>query len=122
METFDVFLNQIEHPQHRAKLTEVLARIGERFPMLQRRIAWNQPMFTDHGTFIIAFSVSKNHFAVAPEKAGMIHFHDAIAKTGYEQSMMLFRIRWDDPVDEALLDEIIRYNMLEKAECKTFWR
>jgi len=122
METFDEFLNQIEDPQHRAKLTDVLAGISRRFPTLGRRIAWNQPMFTDHGTFIIAFSVSKKHFAVAPEQAGMMRFHDAIAKAGYDQSMMLFRIKWDDPIDEALLDEIIRYNMFEKAECKTFWR
>ncbi|MFH0992871.1 MAG: DUF1801 domain-containing protein [bacterium] len=122
METFEVFLNQIENLQHRAKLAAVLARIGDRFPMLERQIAWNQPMFIDHGTFIIAFSTSKKHFAVAPEKAGMIHFHDAIAKAGYEQSMMLFRIGWDEPVDDVLFEDIIRYNMLEKAECKTFWR
>jgi len=122
METFDVFLNQIENNEHRAKLTEILNHIGERFPTLSRRIAWNQPMFTDHGTFIIAFSISKKHISVSPEKEGMAEFHDAIAKVGYEQSMMLFHIKWENPVDYALLDEIIRTNMLAKAECKTFWR
>jgi hypothetical protein len=122
METFDAFLNQIENQEHRAKLAEILTRIGERFPNLSRRIAWNQPMFTDHGTFIIAFSTSKHHISVSPEKEGMVTFHDAIAKAGYEQSMMLFRIKWEDPVDYALLDAIIRANMLAKAECTTFWR
>lgn len=122
MKEFEAFLAEIADPRQRTKLTDVLAWISEHFPMLSRRIAWNQPTFTDHGTFIIAFSVSKKHFGVAPEKAGMVRFSAAITKSGYEQGSMLFRIKWDDPVDYALLEEIIRYNMLEKAECKTFWR
>ncbi|MCQ4950818.1 hypothetical protein NE646_14380, partial [Bittarella massiliensis] len=41
------------------------------FPDLTPKIAWNQPMFTDHGTFIIGFSAAKAHLAVAPERAGI---------------------------------------------------
>ena len=41
-------------------------------------------MFTDHGTFIIGFSVSKKHLAVAPESVTITHVEDDIVKAGYD--------------------------------------
>ena len=79
-------------------------------------------MFTDHDTFIIGFSVSKQHLAVSPEAAGIDHFINQIAKSGYEQTKGLFRIKWDSPIDYSLLEKIIEYNILDKANCSTFWR
>lgn len=122
MNAFAEYLATIDDSEHRAKLAAVLDRIAGNFPTLVPRIAWNQPMFTDHGTFIIAFSASKNHFAVSPEKAGMDRFGDEIDLAGYGRSMMLFRIRWTDPVDFPLLERIVRFNIADKAACKTFWR
>jgi uncharacterized protein len=122
MELFSEYLSGIDHPQNRARTKEVLAWVSGRFPKLLPKIAWNQPMFTDHGTFIIGFSVSKQHLAVAPEKAGITRFSDDIARAGYEHTKELLRIRWDLPVDYALLEEMIEYNILDKAECTSFWR
>ena len=39
------------------------------FSGLEPRVAWNQPVFTDHGTFIIGISVSAGHLAVSPGRA-----------------------------------------------------
>ena len=50
-------------------------------------------MFTDHGTFIIGFSIAKNHLAVAPESAGINHFSDEIVQAGYDHTKQLVRIR-----------------------------
>lgn len=122
LQFFANYLQHIEHPQHRLRTKEVLDWVGDIFPSLEPKIAWNQPMFTDHGTFIIGFSVSKLHLAISPELAGMVHFTDEIAKAGYGQSKMLFRIKWEEPVDHALLARVINFNRLEKADCKTFWR
>lgn len=122
MNTFEEYLSSIEHPQHRARTEEVLGWITNRFPNLAQKIAWNQPMFTDHGTFIIGFSVSKKHLAVAPEKAAMEHFSEEIVQSGYEHTKELIRIPWDSPVDYALLEKLIGFNILDKAECSTFWR
>jgi uncharacterized protein YdhG (YjbR/CyaY superfamily) len=85
-------------------------------------MAWNQPMFTDHGTFIIGFSTAKHHLAIAPEIEVIDRFSEDIAKAGYDRSKGLIRIRWDDPVDYSLLQKIIEYNISDKAECTTFWR
>lgn len=122
MGTFEDYLAQIGKEEHRLRIAEVLDWVRAEFPDLEPRVAWNQPMFTDHGTFIIGFSIAKAHMAISPEKRGMEHFHDEIAEAGYGQSAMLFRIRWDEPVDYALLGRMIRFNRSDKKDCQTFWR
>ena len=122
METFDDFLATIDDPERRAKLDDVFVWVRKTFPQLEERIAWNQPMFTDHGTFIIAFSVSKAHFAVAPEAAPLEVFKARIQEAGYTQTKQLFRIKWDQAVDYDLLRDIIAFNIEDKAGHTSFWR
>ncbi|MBC1231273.1 iron chaperone [Listeria booriae] len=122
MEVFEEFIGNIENPEHQARMAEVLAWIETEYPDLGQRIAWNQPMFTDHGTFIIGFSVSKKHIAIAPEGEGMVRLADAIAASGYPTTKMLIQMPWDKPVDYTLIKTIIDFNIVDKAECTTFWR
>jgi uncharacterized protein len=122
METFAEYLASIDNPQHRTRMKEVLDRVAKKYLNLKTRIAWNQPMFTDHGTFIIAFSVAKHHMSVAPEQAGISKFSDEIKKAGYDYSNELVRIPWDSPVDYSLLEKMIEFNISDKADCSTFWR
>jgi uncharacterized protein YdhG (YjbR/CyaY superfamily) len=122
MEVFAEYLAKIDNPVHRAATEEVLAWVIQEFPHLTPKIAWNQPMFTDHGTYIIGFSVSKAHIAVAPEKAGMEHFAAAIKQAGLDHTKLLIRMKWTGPVDYALLRQLIEYNIADKADCTTFWR
>lgn len=122
MENFTQYLAGIENLQQRTRTKEVLEWVIKKYPEFEPKIAWNQPMFTNQGTFIIAFSVAKQHLAVSPEQRGMEKFGDEIAKAGYSQSKMLFRIKWQEIVDYDLLDRIIKFNCLDKADCKTFWR
>lgn len=122
MEVFAEYLSHIDDPQHRQRMEEVLSWVAKKFQNLRPRIAWNQPMFTDHGTFIIGFSTAKHHMAIAPERAGINHFSDEIVQAGYDHSKELVRIRWDSPVDLSLLEKMIEFNILDKAECSTFWR
>ncbi|MBK1812168.1 iron chaperone [Clostridium sp. YIM B02505] len=122
MEVFQEYLDRIDNLENRARVEEILAWIIKRFPSLGTRIAWGQPMFTDHGTFIIGFSVAKHHLAVSPEKAGLNHFSEEILKAGYSCSKELIRIPWDSAVDFSLLEKIIEFNITDKIECSTFWR
>lgn len=122
MELFKEYLAQIENPEHRARVEEILEWVTVRFPHLVPRIAWNQPMFTDHGTFIIGFSTTKNHLAVAPESAVTSRFSDEIHQSCYDHTQELVRIKWDLLVDFSLLEKIIEFNIKDKAECPTFWR
>lgn len=122
MKDFAEYLTRIDHPDHRARTEEVLAWVTEKFPRLEPKIAWNQPMFTDHGTFIIGFSVSKQHLAVAPEQAGITRFLDDIVQSGYTHTKEVVRIPWKSPVDYALLEKMIAFNIQDKADCATLWR
>lgn len=122
MEEFAEYLAKIDNPVHRAATEEVLAWVIQEFPQLTPKIAWNQPMLTDHGTYIIGFSVSKAHLAVAPEKAGMDHFADAIKQAGLDHTKLLVRMKWTSPVDYTILRQMIEYNIADKADCTTFWR
>ncbi|MDR4314797.1 YdhG [Niallia circulans] len=122
MEVFADFLAGIDNPEHRSRTEEVLQWVMKKFPNLVPKMAWNQPMFTDHETFIIGFSIAKQHLAVAPERAGIIQFSEAIVQAGYDHTNQLVRIKWDNPVDFSLLEKMIDFNITDKANCKTFWR
>ncbi|MEK4851433.1 iron chaperone [Paenibacillus sp. FSL H7-0756] len=122
MDVFAEYLAKIDNPVHRGTVEEVLAWVLQEFPQLEPRIAWNQPMFTDHGTYIIGFSVAKGHMAVAPEKAGMDHFEEVLKQGGVDHTKLLIRMKWTNPVDYGLLKQLIEYNIADKADCTSFWR
>jgi len=122
MEAFDAFLAAIEDQASRKRTEEVFTWVHLTFPSLVPKIAWNQPMFTDHGTFIIAFSVAKGHLSISPDVTGMKLFSEDIRKAGFTQTKNLFRIKWEMAVDYALLKKIIQFNIDDKKDCKTFWK
>lgn len=122
MRVFADFLGGIDNSFHRDKTEEVFTWIKNKYPNLNTEIKWNQPMFTDHGTFIIGFSVSKKHLAVAPESVTITHVEDDIVKAGYDYTKELIRIPWNVPVDYTLLAKMIEFNIWDKTKCSTFWR
>jgi len=119
---FEDYLAKIEDAEHQARVREVLNWVQTTFPQLEQRYAWNQPMFTDHGTFIIGFSVAKPHMAFAPEGVVMTQFADQIAAAHYNPGKKFGRIKWTQPVDYDLLHQMIAFNIADKADCETFWR
>jgi len=122
IQIFKEYLEAIADPSQRERTEEVLNWIHTKYPELSPRIAWNQPMFTDHGTFIIGFSISSKHLACTPEMVGITHFSSEIKKAGFEHTTMLMRFPWNKPIDYELLSKMIEFNILEKADCLTFWR
>jgi uncharacterized protein YdhG (YjbR/CyaY superfamily) len=122
VETFEDYLGNIADESHRAILKTLLAWIADAFPNLEQKIAWNQPMFTDHGTFIIGFSASKEHFSFSAENPAMVKFADQIALAGYETTKKLVKVRWNAEVDYHLFREIIAFQIEDKAGYEKFWR
>ena len=106
MEVFAEYLAQIKAPQHRTRMEKVLEWVGRTFRELEPKIAWNQPMFTDHGTFIIAFSAAAKHLAGSTERAGMEHFTQENAPEGTGTSGMLLWIPGDREVHDPLVDRV----------------
>jgi uncharacterized protein len=105
-----------------AEQKKFLSWVVNKFPNLEPQIKWNTPMFSDHGTYIIGFSTAKHHLSVSPEEVGIAHFAEELVQVGYSATKGLFRIPWNKPVNYELLEEMIKFNIQDKAECSTFWR
>lgn len=122
MKNFKEFLNKIDEPDKREHLESILNYIKEGFPQLKEEIKWSQPMFSDHGTFIIGFSIAKGHIAIAPESKVIELFNKEIKEAGYSHTKELFRIKWSDEIDFELLKKIIAYNIEDKKDMTKYWR
>lgn len=122
MKDFKEYLESIEEISYRDRMEEVLKWISETYPELETRIAWNQPMFTHHGTYIIGFSHSKNHIAMSPETKSIQEFKSAIEGMGLSHTDNIIRIKWEDPTPYELMRTLIDYNIKDKEGYTKFWR
>ncbi|MEC6748497.1 DUF1801 domain-containing protein [Marinilactibacillus sp. XAAS-LB27] len=122
MKEFEDYLESIDDIEQRDRMTEILNRIALTFPNLVPRIAWNQPNFTDHGTFIIGFSIAKHHISIAPEKKALQQFVIEISEDGYTTTKELIKIKDTQEINFDLLEKIIQFNIEDKKDCQTYWR
>lgn len=87
-----IFLSNFKNPILKFKLEPIFEQIQKEFPNLTGELKWNQPMFIMNGTFIIGFSVAKNHISIAPEAVTMAIFTNDIKAANYEATNNLFKI------------------------------
>ncbi len=118
----DEFLATIPSDDNRARMVDVLAWVVLTYPELELRVAWNQPMFTHHGTYIIGFSAASKHMAMAPERATMIRFEPVMRERGTDFGKMFARQPWNKPFDFELLNAFIQHQLEEKQDITSFWR
>lgn len=119
---FKEYVHNIGNKENQKKFQDLLEFVIKEFPHLNTVVKWNQPMFIDHGTYIIAFNPTKNHINIAPERAAMIHFDELIQTRDVGFTKMLIQIKWSQPIDYDLIKEIITYNIIEKEHTTSFWR
>ena len=122
IKTLDEYLATIPNGDNRARMVDVLDWVSHNFPELELRIAWNQPMFTHHGTYIIGFSAASKHMTMAPERATMIRFEQVMRERGTDFGTMLARQPWTKPFDYELLNAFIQHQLAEKQDITSFWR
>ena len=87
-----IFLSNFKNPILKFKLEPIFEQIQKEIPNLTVELKWNQPMFIMNGTFIIGFSVAKNHISIAPEAVTMAIFTNDIKASNYEATNNLFKI------------------------------
>ena len=122
IKTLDEYLATIPNDDNRARMVDVLVWVGLTYPELELRIAWHQPMFTHHGTYIIGFSAASKHMAMAPERATMIRFEPVMRERGTDFGKMFARQPWNKPFDYELLGAFIQHQLAEKQDITSFWR
>ncbi|WP_225723605.1 MULTISPECIES: iron chaperone [Corynebacterium] len=121
-EFFSPVLEKISTAEHRQQALELLHWIHSTFPDLGVCIAWNQPMFTDHGRYIIGFSYAAKHLSVAPEQVGIAKFEEALKELGVSYTANLFRVPWGAEPPYDLLRRMIEFNIEDKKSATGFWR
>ncbi len=122
MDIFADYIEGIQAPDQREKFAELIAWVRETFPTLEERIAWGMPTFTDHGTFIISFNVTKKALAFSPEGRGIQQFAMRMSEAGWKPLTMKVNIPWSLPIDYNLLAEVISFNVEDKRDVSTYWR
>lgn len=106
----------------KVQLEEIINFLNTNYSFLNIEIKWNQPMFCFNKTFIIAFSVAKNHIAISPEAFTINKFKKEIFNSGYEYTSNIFKIKSEQKINWNLLKEILDFNIQTKKDCKTFFR
>ena len=101
------FLATIPDDDNRERMVEMLDWVAQHYPELELCIAWNQPMFTHHGSYIIGFSAASKHMAMA-------------RKRGTDFGKTFARQPWDKPFDYELLDAFIQHQLAEKQDVTSF--
>lgn len=120
--TLDEFLASIDDPINAQKISDLLDWIKTTFPSTALRIAWNQPMVTDHDTFVIGFSAAKNHFSVAVETNIFETYLDQIKAAGYKANKKTFQIQWSQEINLKLLQTLIAAEIEDKKDVTSFWK
>jgi uncharacterized protein YdhG (YjbR/CyaY superfamily) len=115
------YLDGIINESNRHKFESLLYWVKDRFPNLELLIKWNQPMFLDHGTFIVSFTAAKNHFSIAPETVVLNEFINQIKELNYAYSKKIFRIMFNDEINYDLLEKMILRSIELKENYDKFW-
>lgn len=102
-------------------LRTVLEWVCENHPELDTRIAWNQPMFTHHGTFIIGFSAATQHLCFTGEQVAQEKFRSAFTKRGYKCTKKLVNLPIDKPLPFDLIGDVIALQMELKKDITSYW-
>lgn len=120
--SFEQWRDWPEDPAQRERFVEIFAWIEKTFPKLDPVIKWNQPMYTDHGTFIVGFSTAKQNLAFMPEAYTLKQFVDEVEKAGYTHTDNLVRVRFDQKMNYSLLKKMIAFQIKDKVDTTSFWR
>lgn len=121
---WDKCVNSIKNidPILKDKIVLIFEFMEEKFPELVLEIKWNEPMFSFNNSFVIAFSVWKNHISISPEKYAIDIYKEKLLSFNYEITSNLFKIKKDQEIDFDLLFEIINFKIKDKSNSKTFFK
>lgn len=122
MKVFEPYLVKIKDEKNREIMEGLLSWVMTNYPMLDKKIAWNQPHFVHNNTFIIAFTHAKQHISVVPEYKAIEVFKEDIKKSNYQSTNFIYKMKWQNPINYDLLKRIIDYNMEDKKGLDTYWR
>ncbi|WP_129044768.1 iron chaperone [Companilactobacillus metriopterae] len=116
------YIDNIRNAENRKKFKSIIDWTMTNYPKLDMRMAWNQPTFTDHGTFIVSYKSTVDHISVTPEVYTIQKFTKEITDAGYKYGKMTYQIPYSENFDSKLLQTLIDFNISDKKDTTRFWR
>jgi uncharacterized protein YdhG (YjbR/CyaY superfamily) len=91
-------------------------------PKAQQAIKWNMPFFIEP-RFLFSFSAHKAHLDFAPTAALLQRYVDAGELDGYDSTKHMLKVRYDQPLPEALIRRMAkeRVKELQTRKDDSFW-
>jgi uncharacterized protein YdhG (YjbR/CyaY superfamily) len=90
----------------------IFAVVQKAHPSLELVIAWNHPMLSVDGKYVLGLSVAKHHVLLNPFSADLIAaFADRL--DGYRTNKKTFAVPLDWTIDEELLLDLVRARLEE---------
>lgn len=123
LEKINIHFNKIENEKNRNIVKNLYFEMCEKNPEIEIRYAWNQPMLVSkkNGTFIMMISVAKNHFGIGLELETMNVFEKEIKDNKYGKLKKGITIKYEDYVDQDMIQKMITFTLEYKKDAKGFW-
>lgn len=115
------YIDRIDNLDYQIQFKAVVEWLLKTYPQIKSVYKWNKPMFTDHGTYIIGFSVATKHFTVLPEAYVFQKFLPQIEARKLKHGKKTFQVPFDQEIPYELLKEIIQFTINDKRDVQTFW-
>ena len=80
-------------------------------PELTQTFSYQMPTFKKHGKAVFHFAAQKNHLGIYPTPAAIEHFAGRLE--GYKTSKGAIQIPYTHPLDETLIQDMVRFNLAE---------
>jgi uncharacterized protein YdhG (YjbR/CyaY superfamily) len=111
---------QAAPPQSRPHLRTLYKILKSVAPKAEEAIKWGAPFFVEP-RFLFSFSAFKAHCAFVPSQAALKAFAKELK--AYETTANFFKIPYDEPVPEALVRRIAKWQVKAVRERKddAFW-
>jgi uncharacterized protein YdhG (YjbR/CyaY superfamily) len=102
---------------HLRSVHAILASVA---PDAEQVIKWGNPFFVEP-RFLFAYSAHKAHLSFAPSEAALAKFSKQLQP--HETTKNFLKIRYDEPVPEALVRAIAEYQLrtVSKRKDDSFW-
>jgi len=78
-------------------------------PELTQTLSYQMPTFKKHGKAVFHFAAQKNHLGLYPTPPAVEHF--AARLEGYKTSKGAIQIPCSMPLDEELIQDLVRFNL-----------
>ena len=107
-------------PQAQPHLRRLHALLKKLAPKARETIKWGTPFFVEP-RFLFAFSAHKSHIGFAPSGEALAAFASELA--GHQTTRYLLKLRYDEPLPEALIRKIAKYQLraVKARQTDTFW-